>query len=81
MLILKQQQIETHNECGGNNTVQAQHHQLRQFDASSLDDLLGCGVEFIDAGEDNDDAIANVSTEIANYLKLKIKPKNTDILN
>ena len=34
-----------------------------------------------DAGEDNNDTTANVSTEIANYHKLKIYPKNTDILD
>ena len=34
-----------------------------------------------EAKEDDDDAIANVSTEIANYCKLKIHSKNTDILD
>ena len=68
---------------GGNNTVQALHHQLGPFDANSLDDLLGCSVEYIDSSNDagEDDVTANVSTEIANCLKLKIQTSNTDILD
>ena len=52
MLILKQQQTETYNEGGENNTVQDLNYQLRHSDASSLDDLLGCGVECIDSSHD-----------------------------
>ena len=51
-----------------------------------MDDLLGCGVECIDSSNDagdndDDDATANVPTEIANYLKLKIQTNNTGILD
>ena len=84
MLVFKQLQMQTFNKGSDNNTVQALHHQLGPSDANSLDDLLGCGVECIDnsndAGDD-DDVTANVSTEIANYLKLKIQTNNTDILD